>query len=215
MTFSASSIEAWCLTSGCCSVAASVVGSDTLRLGLRTVSRFQFARPAVEFSVFDQTSFTPPVLAERDEILPSVIVSSRSRRKESAILCLVSSKALRASISAFVRFVGLSSNLLGEEGGETEDDDGSARKRAFLGERRGFCGEYVSCHSLMFFASQKASMLGRPGGVGRRNFFFDGETSFTFDGDAGGGVEGRSSGSGVWSRSFDLEGRLQSCQSRT
>ena len=60
----------------------------------------------------------------------------------------------------------------------------------------------------MFVASQKASMLGRPGGVGTRDFFLEGETRRDLDGEAGGGgVQGRSLeilGGRDWSRGGEL-----------
>lgn len=49
--------------------------SPSLRL---IVSRFQFARPAVVFSLLVQSMRIPPVAAESSEILPSVICVSSS-----------------------------------------------------------------------------------------------------------------------------------------
>jgi len=97
--------------------------------------------------------------------------------------------------------VGDEGALTGDIVGEVEDE---GWKRFLRVETRGFCGEYVSCHSLICAASQKASRPGLPGGVGIRMFFFEGEFSLDFVGDAvGGGVQGldfRKSGGFLCSR---------------
>lgn len=66
---------------------------------LRMVSLFQFARPAVVFSFLDQIILTPPVEADRAEILPDVMVLSSSVRKVDATLCFRREKAFLASLA--------------------------------------------------------------------------------------------------------------------
>lgn len=120
------------------------------------------------------------------------MVWSSSDRKLSANWILRALKSLIAAISALVRFVGLWSGLLGEAVSD-EGSSGFGCNRSFRGDLSGFCGEYWSFQSLMASAVQKASRLGRNGGVGIRGTFFEGDCNFDFEGEAGGGgVAGRS-----------------------
>lgn len=102
----------------------------------------QFARPAVELSVLLQMKRTPPVDSASSLIWPPVTFSSNSAKKSSHILCFCVSKSLLACISDRLRLVGLD-DFRGEVVGESEESSSSrGRKRFFLGETSGFCGEY-------------------------------------------------------------------------
>lgn len=124
ITFSASSIEAWCRYStfsdrvvgavvldgagalSAAAVAAALLIAAEVEAGAgggildRTVSHFQFARPAVVLSLRDQISLTPPVEAARRAMAPAVIVSSSSARKAAARACLLLSNAFLAAVAA-------------------------------------------------------------------------------------------------------------------
>ena len=62
-------------------VTIGLVGSFEGRVVVLVVSRRQFARPAVELRVLLQMSWTPPVEALREAMLPDVIFWSSSVRK--------------------------------------------------------------------------------------------------------------------------------------
>ena len=79
MTFSASSMLAWCLYVVVVVDAAFLVVSV-----VRIASRCHLARPAVEFRVLLQTIFTPPVEEARTASCPPVTSSSSSVRKSLA-----------------------------------------------------------------------------------------------------------------------------------
>lgn len=152
------------------------------------VSRRQLARPAVELRVLLHISLTPPVEALREEIWPVVMVSSSSARKDSARACLREAKAFFACTSACVRFAGL--DFFGDDVGDVLSEAG--RKGFFLGDAMALRGECLSFHSLTSFGLQNASKLCLAGGVGILVLGFDGDTSRDFEGEAGGGVVGRS-----------------------
>ncbi len=65
---------------------------------VRTVSRFQFARPAVVWSLLVHLILIPPVAAVSSANRPLVIVSSSSRRNASAVSCLRSSNSFFAAL---------------------------------------------------------------------------------------------------------------------
>ena len=189
MTFSASSIEAWCL----CVLAGS--GSEG-EGGARVVSRRQFARPAVELRVLLQISWTPPVEALRSAIWPDVMAESSSRRKEAARACLRVAKVFFWAWRS-ERLVGLLLLLwgfLGEDDvGDVLSDFGSGMKGFFLGDLMVLRGECLSFQSFTWLGLQKASRLWRRGGVGILGFGFEGDTRRDFvGGGGGGGVLGRS-----------------------
>lgn len=121
----------------------------------RNVSRFQFARPAVDWSFLLQISLMPPADSAIEAIRPAVTFWSRSWRKEDARVCFVVSKALRRDLSALEGLLG--GDLRGEIDGETEVS--SDRGKSLRGEDS-FLGEYWSFQSLTTSALQKASILG-------------------------------------------------------
>ena len=101
----------------------------------RIVSRFQFARPAVVESFLLQIILTPPVGAEREEILLAVMVVSSSWRKDSASSCLRAVKTFLASLARRSNFVGL---FLGEIVVFVVKSDLSDELGVFLGENSSF-----------------------------------------------------------------------------
>lgn len=80
------------------------------------VSHFQFARPAVVFSLFDQIVLTPPVEAVKRAMLPPVISVSSSTRKSVASVAFVALKTLRAVAAA--RDAAVAVDLVGDLRGE-------------------------------------------------------------------------------------------------
>lgn len=148
ITFSASSIVAWCREVW---VLLSV-GED---LDLM-VSRFQFALPAVEFSFLLQIILTPPVASASFWISPLVTLSSSSLKKFSASATFVASNsffffaraflACAAAARAFVGlvFVGLAPPFFGEVFRATSSSS-SSLKSISIRRRKGVCsflGEY-------------------------------------------------------------------------
>ena len=192
ITFSANSIEAWCL------YAVVVIGSaegEAGRVVVLVVSRRQFARPAVELRVLLQISWTPPVEALRAAIWPEVMAESSSRRKAEARACLRVAKSFLVWRSERERLVGLLLwGFLGEDVGDVLSDllASSGRKGFFLGDLMVLRGECLSFQSFTWLGLQKASRLCLRGGVGILVFGFEGDTRRAFVGDAGGGVVGRS-----------------------
>lgn len=111
MTFSASSMEAWCRY-----VVEIVPSEEDLE---RTPSRRQLARPAVEESFLDQMILMPPVEADRVETWLSAMVWSTSARKEVARECFCALKAFRLASAALSFLTGLLHGLLrGDSDGE-------------------------------------------------------------------------------------------------
>lgn len=170
MTFSASSMLAWCRY---CTVAVPFPS-------ILKVSLFQFALPAVVFNVLLQINFTPPHPAASEDNFPSVIVSSSCFRNSSPRWCFRCSNDLRAG--SF--FVGLFF-------GRPDLGIGSSSKSCFRGDCSVLRGECWSFHVLTTSADQNESRLGRCGGVGMRAFF-KGDTRRDLLGLGGGeGVRGR------------------------
>ena len=81
-------------------------------------------------------------------------------------------------------------DFLGEDVGNVLSELG--RKGFFLGEPMALRGECLSFHSLTSFGLQNASRLCLIGGVGILVLVFEGDTSLDLNGEAGGGVTGRS-----------------------
>lgn len=98
-------------------------------------------------------------------------------------------KSFFAWTSADVRFVGL--DFLGEDVGDVFSLD-VGRKGFFFGDAMILRGECLSFHELTSLELQKASKLWLAGGVGILVLVFEGDTSFDFEGEVGGGVVGRS-----------------------
>lgn len=172
-----------------------MTGGEAASERVFVVSRRQFARPAVELRVLLQMRRTPPVVALRFWIWPTVMVWSSSARKDSARACLRAEKAFFAcaSCEAWVRFVGLWVDFLGEEVGDVGSLEGSWRKGFFLGDLMVFWGECLSFQALTSLGLQKPSRLCLEiGGVGILVLVFEGDTRRDFDGDCGGGVIGLS-----------------------
>ena len=166
-TLLASSIEAWCFVVelGIADEEEDVVDEEEeeddgggvisalvgLTLRVLLVSRRQFARPAVVFSVLLQTILTPPVLAVSAPIRPCATTLSSSAKNATAISFFLASQSLRASISALLRFVGLccllGDLLLGDAGVGLEDL--SREMTSLRGETGGLRGECWSFQPLM------------------------------------------------------------------
>lgn len=81
-------------------------------------------------------------------------------------------------------------DFFGEAVGDVLSELG--RKGFFLGDPMALRGECLSFHSLTSFGLQKASRLCLIGGVGILVLVLDGDTNFDLEGEAGGGVTGRS-----------------------
>ena len=162
----------------------------------RMVSRFQFARPAVEFSLFDQIILTPPVGAVNLAMLPDAVLSSSSLRKSSATVCFEALKSFLRCTSAlsflYSDFRGLFvGDFRGEVDGEKSD---SSESQTGKGKDRpvfdGLRGEWTSCQLLIIAELQNASILGLCGVGGILFFVFVGDLSLDFEGLVG-GVTGR------------------------
>lgn len=134
MTFSASSMEAWCRYV--------VVGADDVlpSAGLeRRASRFQFARPAVEFSFLLQMIWMPPADSAMAVTRPSATLVSSSWRKAVANWCFWSSKALRRAMAALSLLLGLFNGLLsglflGDAEGERSVPSSSRTEKSLRGD---------------------------------------------------------------------------------
>src|ERR1700710_899478 len=150
------------------------------RVDERSVSRFQFARPAVVESFLLQIIFTPPVEAERLEISPLVIVESSSWRKDSASSCLRCVKAFLASFARRSCFVGL---FFGDSESEV-----FLVNRGFGGCFGVFRGENSSFQSFITSWDQKLSILGRWGVKGIRWIFLGEARPFGLGSGLPGGV---------------------------
>jgi hypothetical protein len=153
---------------------------------LRITSRFQFARPAVEFNLLDQIILTPPVEADRARTWPFAITSSISLRKDCARSCFWASKYFFAARAAFlpsfcflslISLTGLLDGLLGGFRGDVVGEFESEGLEELLSESRRrwrllrrppgvFLGEYWSFQSLITSWDQNVSMLGRWGDWG-------------------------------------------------
>ena len=103
----------------------------------RSVSRFQFARPAVESSFLLHISLTPPVGAARVDSFPEVTVSSNSLRKEIASSCFVDSNCFRRSMAFLSLLAGLLAGDL-----EGEGDPSRLSGNILRPEIGDFSGEY-------------------------------------------------------------------------
>ena len=147
----------------------------------RIISRFQFARPAVELSLFDQIILTPPVGAVNLAILPDAILSSSSRRKSSATVRFEASKSFLRCTSALSFLYGDFRGLLvgdfrGEVDREKSDSSdsqtGKGKDKPVFG---GLRGEWTSCQLLTISELQNASMLGLCGVGGILGLVFVGD----------------------------------------
>lgn len=176
----------------------------------RRASRRQVARPAVEVSFLDQTSFTPPVEAARAATWPPATASSTSLRNASARACLEASKAFCCAIAALSFFAGDLLGLLGA--GTLSSSSGTGNNCRRMGDLE---GEYVSFQSLMSEALQKASRLGRCGEGGMRAWVdLEGDWRRGFEGEVGGvvragGVRGRTVEGGLRGESAFLRGERE------
>lgn len=169
ITFSASSIVAWwrevCRCCCCCCCSVSVDDDDDVGEGLDlSISRFQFALPAVEFSFLLQIIFTPPVASASFWISPPVTLSSSSLKKDSASATFRSSNSFFFFASAFLAsaaaarafvgllaFVGLAPPFFGEVFKGVSSSSSSPRSVS-IRRRNGVCsflGEYWSFQSLI------------------------------------------------------------------
>jgi hypothetical protein len=120
----------------------------------------QLARPAVELSVLFQIILTPPVSFVSSAICPAVISRSSSARNDVASASLVDSNSFLAARAALHCFVGLLREGVGLE------DLFALSSSLFFGDTRGFCGEYVSFHSLTMAWDQNSSRSSWNGALG-------------------------------------------------
>jgi hypothetical protein len=91
-----------------------------------------------------------------------------------------------------VGFAGLDEGFFGEDVGDVVSEVEGERMGFFLGEPMVLRGECLSFQELTSLGLQKASRLWRVGSVGILVLGLEGETSFDFEGEAGGGVVRRS-----------------------
>ena len=151
MTFSASSIVAWCLK----------VGADPAGVDFELmISRLQCALPAVVLSFLLQIILAPPVVAAISAILPFVILVSSSMRKDSARECLIWENDF---LDSLVR----RSGFMGPFRGEKRRVPSSVVVGISF-EAGVFRGEYSSFQSLTTSWDQNSSLLWRWGEVGIR-----------------------------------------------
>ena len=128
----------------------------------------------------------PPVASASRPTSPPVMAESTSARNELAISCFELSKALRLASAILSFFAGLLDGLLVGEGGVAISESLSSKINRFFRAVMGvFRGEYSSFQSLMTSWLQNASMLGRCGVGGMRNFL-GGDCNLDFEGLDGG-----------------------------
>lgn len=135
-----------------------------------TASLLQLALPAVEESFLLQMILIPPVDCAIAPTWPSPIARSTSATNKAASCAFCSSNAFRRSVSFLSLLAGLLLELLRAdfEGDNSSLSSSTECKRVLRGDFKAFLGEYCSFQSLITFALQKASMLGRCGEGGIR-----------------------------------------------